>query len=40
MATRPKEKLQMEDLADLYVKYQEYWEYFSEEWLVNRRQKG
>ncbi len=40
VATRPKEELQMEDLADLYGRYQENWKYFSEEWLENRRQKG
>jgi hypothetical protein len=40
VATRPKEELQMEDLADLHERYQENWKYFSEEWLENRRQKG
>lgn len=37
VATRPKEKLQMEDLADFYKRYQDIWNTFAEKWLEERR---
>jgi hypothetical protein len=38
VATRPKEELQVEDLADFYGRYQDTWNGFAEKWLAYRRQ--
>jgi hypothetical protein len=36
VATRPKEELQIEDLNDLYMRYEQTWTNFSRAWNENR----
>jgi hypothetical protein len=40
VATRPKEDLRIEDLAEFYKRYQDAWSNFADKWLEHRRQPG